>query len=68
LAKEPYIELREEYIDGLAEAILLHKDSYLASSTEKFFRKKKAQQIRALKKKIVYKANLQKNWPHINRQ
>ncbi len=45
-----HAELREEYLDGLVEAIILHRDP-LASSNEKQFRRKKALQIKALKRK-----------------
>lgn len=42
---------REEYLKSLAEAILLHRDPHLAFTNEKLFRKKKAKQIKALKKR-----------------
>jgi hypothetical protein len=46
-----HVQLREEYLKSLAEAILLHRDPHLASTNEKLFRKKKAKQIKALKKR-----------------
>ncbi len=45
-----HIELREEYLEGLAEALLLQRDPHLTSN-EKLFRKQKAKQILELKKR-----------------
>ncbi len=46
-----HVQLREEYLESLAEAILLHRNPNLASTNEKLFGKKKAKQIKALKKR-----------------
>lgn len=58
--QQNHVELREEYLDGLAEAILLHRDPHLASSNEISFRKRKAKQIQALKKREFQKRMFKK--------